>query len=82
MPPTQQYPKGYWVIEKKMDNGGWQKLDPSTMKPGPQQNTHVPQPSVPMTPRMAVPEGPFMVIPLPDPLLRQIVTPCTTECRA
>jgi len=44
MPPTRQYPNGYWVIEKPMPQGGWQKVNPSTMKPGPQQDTHVPLP--------------------------------------
>jgi len=44
MPATKQYPNGYWVMEKQMTNGGWQKVNPSTMKPGPQQDTHVPLP--------------------------------------
>jgi hypothetical protein len=44
MPPTSQYPDGYWRLEKPMDNGGWQGIDPSTMKPGPQPQTHVPFP--------------------------------------
>ena len=44
MPPTQQYPNGYWRLEKPMPQGGWQGIDPSTMKPGAQCNTHVPLP--------------------------------------
>ena len=44
MKPTQQYPNGYWVLEKLQKNGGWQKVDPSTMKPGKQSETHVPLP--------------------------------------
>ena len=44
MPPTEQYPNGYWVLEKQMANGGWQKVNPSTMKPGREWETHVPLP--------------------------------------
>jgi hypothetical protein len=44
MPPTEQYPDGYWRLEKPMENGGWQGIDPSTMKPGSQWETHVPYP--------------------------------------
>jgi RHS repeat-associated protein len=42
--PTEQYPNGYWKIEK-FDGQGWQRLDPRTMKPGPHPDTHVPFPS-------------------------------------
>lgn len=45
MPPTTQYPNGYWRLEKPMPQGGAQGIDPSTMKPGPQQNTHIPLPA-------------------------------------
>jgi RHS repeat-associated protein len=38
------YPNGYWRLEKPMDNGGWQGIDPSTMKPGTQPETHIPFP--------------------------------------
>ncbi|MSR57403.1 MAG: hypothetical protein EXS05_07000 [Planctomycetaceae bacterium] len=38
--PTQQYPNGYWKLEK-WDGQGWQRLDPRTMKPGPHPDTHV-----------------------------------------
>ena len=41
--PTQQYPDGYWKIEK-FDGQGWQRLDPRTMKPGPHRDTHIPFP--------------------------------------
>jgi RHS repeat-associated protein len=44
MPPTEQYTNGYWRMEKPMQNGGWQAIDPSTMKPGTQSQTHVPLP--------------------------------------
>jgi RHS repeat-associated protein len=44
MPPTEQYPNGYWRLEKPMANGGWQGIDPSTMKSGTQAQTHVPLP--------------------------------------
>src|SRR5690606_37987355 len=45
MKPTEQYPNGYWVLEKQQANGGWQKVNPSTMKPGQQHETHVPLPT-------------------------------------
>jgi hypothetical protein len=41
--PTQQYPHGYWKIEK-FDGKGWQRLDPRTMKPGTHPDSHVPLP--------------------------------------
>jgi RHS repeat-associated protein len=44
MKPTQDYPNGYWRIEKPMPQGGSQGIDPSTMKPGSQNETHVPLP--------------------------------------
>ncbi len=44
MPPTEQYPNGYWVLEKPMADGSWQPIDPSTMKPGSRPETHVPLP--------------------------------------
>jgi RHS repeat-associated protein len=31
--PTEQYPNGYWKLEKRLDNGGWQGINPSTGKP-------------------------------------------------
>jgi RHS repeat-associated protein len=43
-PPEPGYPDGLWRLEKPMDNGGWQGINPSTMKPGPQWETHVPFP--------------------------------------
>lgn len=44
MPPAPGYPNGYWRLEKPMQQGGWQGIDPSTMKPGSQPETHVPLP--------------------------------------
>ena len=44
MPPTEQYPNGYWVLEKPMSDGSWQPMNPSSMKPGPRPDTHVPLP--------------------------------------
>jgi len=42
--PTEQFPSGYWKIEK-FDGKGWQRLDPRTMKPGPHPDTHIPLPN-------------------------------------
>jgi len=45
MRPTQQYPDGYWKLEKPMRDGSWQPIDPSTMKPGRHRwEDHVPFP--------------------------------------
>jgi RHS repeat-associated protein len=44
MPPNSLYPNGYWRLEKPMGNGGWQGINPSTGKPGPQWETHIPFP--------------------------------------
>lgn len=44
MPPTSDYPDGYWRLEKPMRDGGWQGINPKTMKPGPPGETHVPYP--------------------------------------
>jgi RHS repeat-associated protein len=61
MPPTQQYPNGYWVIEKVMKNGGLQKLDPRTMKPGTRWDTHIPLP--PPTGPTILPTFPLFLVP-------------------
>ncbi len=45
MPPSVDYPDGYWKLEKPMANGGWQPIDPSTMNPGSRPETHVPFPA-------------------------------------
>lgn len=47
MPATEQYPNGYWKLEKPMNDGSWQPIDPSTMKPGTRPQTHVPFPPKP-----------------------------------
>ena len=44
-PPRPGYPNGYWQYEKPMANGGWQGINPSTMKPGPEPDVHVPFPT-------------------------------------
>ena len=44
MPSTNDYPNGYWKLEKPMANGGWQPIDPSTMRPGTRAETHIPFP--------------------------------------
>ena len=44
MPPTEQYPNGYWRLEKPMSDGSWQPIDPSTMRPGGRPDTHIPLP--------------------------------------
>jgi RHS repeat-associated protein len=42
--PTENYPNGYWRLEKPMNDGGWQGIDPSTMRPGGPAETHIPLP--------------------------------------
>jgi RHS repeat-associated protein len=42
--PTEQYPDGYWVLEKPLPGGHWQPINPSTMRPGSRPETHVPLP--------------------------------------
>jgi RHS repeat-associated protein len=85
MPPSELYPDGYWILQKPMDNGGWQRINPSTMKPGPMPDTHVPLPPIPpawpwwlprsiFLPILVIPRdmlGPMLGIP-PDPW-----DPCT-----
>ncbi len=41
---TEQYPDKYWKLLKPMKDGSWQPINPSTMKPGPRPETHVPFP--------------------------------------
>ena len=69
MPPTTDYPNGYWRLEKPMPNGGWQGIDPSTMKPGRQCETHVPLPPKP------VPWWKILPAFIPDPF-PIIINPC------
>ena len=67
MPPTTQYPNGYWVLEKPMPQGGWQRIDPSTMKPGPHPDTHVPLPPPQNVPPPTTPAPPTTdVVPPPN----------------
>ena len=51
--PRPGYPNGYWQYEKPMSNGGYQGINPSTMKPGPEPDVHVPFPTC----DCAVPQG-------------------------
>jgi hypothetical protein len=44
MPPTEQYPNGYWRFFKPLPDGKWQPIDASTMKPGTDPETHIPFP--------------------------------------
>ncbi|WP_439564915.1 RHS repeat-associated core domain-containing protein [Microcella sp.] len=44
MPATPNYPNGYWKLEKPMNQGGWQAINPSTMRPGTRPETHIPLP--------------------------------------
>jgi hypothetical protein len=44
MRPTEQFPDGYWRLEKPMCQGGAQGINPLTMKPGTLEETHVPLP--------------------------------------
>ncbi len=44
MEATEQYPNGYWKLEKPMQDGSWQPINPSTMRPGRRPGTHVPLP--------------------------------------
>jgi hypothetical protein len=44
VPANAYYPNGYWRLGKPMENGGWQGIDPATMRPGPQWETHIPLP--------------------------------------
>jgi hypothetical protein len=44
MGPVPWYPNGYWRMEKPMPNGGWQGINPATMRPGQQHETHVEYP--------------------------------------
>ena len=44
MTKTEQYPNGYWKLEKPLPGGHWQPIDPSTMKPGTRWETHIPLP--------------------------------------
>ncbi len=43
-PARPGYPDGYWQLEKPMANGGQQGINPSTMKPGPEPDVHIPLP--------------------------------------
>jgi RHS repeat-associated protein len=45
MPPTAQYPHGYWVLEGLMPDGIWHRINPRTMRPGPHPDTHIPFPA-------------------------------------
>jgi hypothetical protein len=44
MRPTEQYENGYWTLLKPCRNGGMERINPTTMKPGQMNETHIPLP--------------------------------------
>ncbi len=71
-PPDVNYPNGHWHLEKPLPGGKWQPINPSTGKPGPAPDTHIPLPPKP-TPTPTPPPSvwPWWLprIPLPIPIL-------------
>jgi hypothetical protein len=66
-PPSDLYPDGYFVIQKQLDNGYLQPIDPSTMKPGKNMGeTHVPLPPIP---------APLFRLPILPPVPFMVLTP-------
>jgi len=65
--PAPNYENGYWKLLKPLDNGGWQRIDPSTMKPGTHPETHVPFPPAPPPPSlwMILLRIPILIITVP-----------------
>jgi hypothetical protein len=60
MPPNTDYPNGYWKLEKPLQDGHWQPIDPSTMRPGGHPETHVEfppgSPEIPKLPEILPPD--------------------------
>jgi RHS repeat-associated protein len=69
-PPDANYPNGHWHLEKPLPDGNWQPVDPSTMKPGPAPDTHIPLPPEPPLPPITIPWWRWLLPPVFPPILK------------